>query len=418
MREITENKCQTRRRGDAEDEKNESDFIFFFFILNSEKILRLCVSALIILFLLTSAEAQSTNQSYPTAVTSNEISGAIKARDLGDARLTSYFYAFNGNQGDVFINVVANNFNGNIDVFTVNGLRLLTKIVVFADASVNETGRVIYLRKPERLILRVEGRTPNDDPATFRIKFAGSFQALGENEQPDAPDEPKVASRSDSDVRVNSVGTIIQVKPKSTPRETVAETKQIKKSVADETKAEESKKVNSEDVVQQISVETNTEKSVIAETNVKDKNERNIEVSEAGNKIEVSVTENASPQIEKQSENIERANPAVEEVKEPNISKTETIKPEGTAKTTGTTKNSRGLKRDAARKARDAKTAELNVALENIRLVVVLKDGAKIEKPMSEILRVGVDKGVLTVIAKDGTISRYSILDVAKMTIE
>jgi hypothetical protein len=51
-------------------------------------------------------------------------------------------------------------------------------------------------------------------------------------------------------------------------------------------------------------------------------------------------------------------------------------------------------------------------------LVVVLKDGAKIEKPMSEILRVGVDKGVLTVIAKDGTISRYSILDVAKMTIE
>jgi hypothetical protein len=99
------------------------------------------------------------------------------------------------------------------------------------------------LRKPERLILRVEGRTPNDDPATFRIKFAGSFQALGENEQTDAPAEPKVASGSDSDVRVNSVGTIIQVKPKPTPKETVAETKQIEKSVADETKAKNRKKL-------------------------------------------------------------------------------------------------------------------------------------------------------------------------------
>ncbi len=37
---------------------------------------------------------------------------------------------------------------------------------------------------------------------------------------------------------------------------------------------------------------------------------------------------------------------------------------------------------------------------------------------MSEVLRVGVDKGVLTLITKDGKIARYSILDVAKMTIE
>jgi hypothetical protein len=37
---------------------------------------------------------------------------------------------------------------------------------------------------------------------------------------------------------------------------------------------------------------------------------------------------------------------------------------------------------------------------------------------MSEILKVGVDKGVLTIISKEGASSRYSILDVAKMTIE
>lgn len=37
---------------------------------------------------------------------------------------------------------------------------------------------------------------------------------------------------------------------------------------------------------------------------------------------------------------------------------------------------------------------------------------------MSDVLKVGVDKGILTVIGKDGQIGRYSILDVEKMTIE
>ena len=114
-------------------------------------------------------QAQSTSQNFPTPVTSNEISGTIRARDLGDARLTGYFYVFNGSQGDIFINVVTKNFNGDIDVFTADNLRPLTKIVVYADTADNETGRVIYLRQPEKLILRVEGRTPDDNPATFRI---------------------------------------------------------------------------------------------------------------------------------------------------------------------------------------------------------------------------------------------------------
>ncbi|HUR98302.1 MAG TPA: hypothetical protein VMZ26_09590, partial [Pyrinomonadaceae bacterium] len=63
------------------------------------------------------ALGQSTDQGFPTPVTSNEISGTIKARDVGDARLTSYYYLFDAAQGDVFINVVARNFSGDIDVF-------------------------------------------------------------------------------------------------------------------------------------------------------------------------------------------------------------------------------------------------------------------------------------------------------------
>jgi hypothetical protein len=48
----------------------------------------------------------------------------------------------------------------------------------------------------------------------------------------------------------------------------------------------------------------------------------------------------------------------------------------------------------------------------------LFKDGTTIERPMSEVLRFTVDKGVLTVISKDGRIGRYSILDVAKVTIQ
>ncbi len=105
-------------------------------------------------FCISAAHAQSTSQSYPTPIVTNEISGTIKPRDIGDARLTDYFYTFNSNQGDVFINLVTTNFNGDIDIFNADGLKPITKIVVYADVAVNETGRVIYFRKPEKLILQ------------------------------------------------------------------------------------------------------------------------------------------------------------------------------------------------------------------------------------------------------------------------
>src|SRR5438552_821087 len=79
------------------------------------------------------APAQSSDQNFPTPVTSNELSGVIKARDIGDPRLTTYYYAFDGRQGDIFINVVTKNLSGDIDIFTAEGLRPLTKMVIYAD---------------------------------------------------------------------------------------------------------------------------------------------------------------------------------------------------------------------------------------------------------------------------------------------
>jgi hypothetical protein len=200
------------------------------------------------MFFSANLQAQSINQSYPTPITSNEISGQIPARDIGDARLTSYFYTFNAGQGDVFINVVTKNLNGDIDIFTADNLRPLSKITIYADASEGETGRVIYLRQSAKLVLRVEGRSPNDEAATYLIKFAGSFvPAIAAVNQ--ETETPTVKSDNQTDVRVNSVGTIIEVKPKPTPtpKEIIAE---VKKSEREITRRSEEKPVAGETVAE------------------------------------------------------------------------------------------------------------------------------------------------------------------------
>ena len=142
-------------------------------MLTKSKISKLAGYAFCALAFAVSAAAQSTDQNFPTPITSNEINGTIKARDVGDSRLTSYFYAFDGDQGDIFINVAIKNFTGDIDVFTAEALRPLTKMVIYADTDQTETGRLIYLRKGERLILRIEGRTP----MTTRRRFASNLAA-------------------------------------------------------------------------------------------------------------------------------------------------------------------------------------------------------------------------------------------------
>ena len=91
-----------------------------------------CVFLLLIFLFSSISNAQSTSSSYPTAISSNEISGRIAARDIGDSRLTTYYYVFNGNQGDIFINVLTKNLDGDIDIFTANGLKPLTKILIMS----------------------------------------------------------------------------------------------------------------------------------------------------------------------------------------------------------------------------------------------------------------------------------------------
>lgn len=335
--------------------------------LNTLRFLGICL--ICASFSVVGSKAQSTRVESPTPIVSNEVSGKIAARDIGDARLTRYYYVFNGTQGDIFLKIQSSNFNGDIDVFYADSMRPLTKISLFADSAPTQTGREIYLRKPERLILRVEGRTPNDDPATFSIRFDGSFAAI--TDAPSSEDDlPKVKNEVQGAVRVNSVGTIIE--PAAKPEE---------------------------------------KKEVIAKSN----DERSETVEKPANNSEAEAKES----VAEKEEDSGRSRTAVNKTAPRNTGvrrRTAAKTPPPRRKTTPARTTAK--RTPPAEPETETEAQKLAKALENINLVVLFKDGGKIERPLNEVLRFSVDKGILTIIAKNGAIGRHSMIDVAKVSIE
>src|SRR3989440_11507883 len=156
------------------------------------------------------AFAQSSDQNLPSPVLSKEISGRINALDLGDPRMTQHYYAFSASPGDLLITVEGHNLNGDVDVFTAVTFRPLMKTTMIATSQSSEIVKGIYLRAHQILILRVEARTPNDDPGTYHIRFAGTFEPFSGG-IPVAENIPAMESATDtSDAnRLSSVGATI-----------------------------------------------------------------------------------------------------------------------------------------------------------------------------------------------------------------
>ncbi|MGI8493976.1 MAG: hypothetical protein ACR2L1_01520 [Pyrinomonadaceae bacterium] len=321
--------------------------------------------------------SQSSSPEFPTAVSTNEITGSIPARDLGDARLTTFYYTFNGTQGDIFINISASNFTGDVDVFSAEGLRPISKISFYGDAALTETGRVIYLRKPDKLILRVQGRTPDDNAATFRIKFAGSFLAVEDNGENKQLALPTVNTEETSGIRVNSVGTIIKTTPTPESKKTIAETK------TDE--------------------ETKIEKAETTEEIVSENAAKVIVTNELGDKKS---EDEAKETAETPKKTPAKTKPAARNTRR------------GARRNTAAKTPAKSKTAENAEKTENAETSKTANPLENVRLVVLLKNGDKMEFPMPEVFRFSLNNGILTIITKDGKIQRTPIVDVQKMTIE
>jgi hypothetical protein len=346
----------------------------------------------VLIFLAYGIMAQSTNVDFPTPITKDEVKGKIPARDIGDSRLTSHYYVFDGRQGDIFINIEASNLDGDIDVFLAENLKPLTKINLYADSGLTQTGRELYLRKPERLILRIQGRTPNDDTATYSIKFTGSFQAVAAKTVAEEPKLPKVESESEGEVKVNSVGTIIETKPKPalSPKSAVA-----KNSTG---KIPEKSKSLPESVSTVKPKPTKTTPKT-ADTKIAESKK------ESEKKVESPVAEDLS-----KSEETDKVENKEVQTPKPRTTRTKT--------TTKKTLASARSKKSETVQPNSNPAEELAKALENVRLVVEFKDATRIERPMNDVVRFGVDKGILTIINKDGSIGKYSILEISKISVQ
>src|SRR5215212_6905385 len=173
------------------------------------KLVRLLCGILLLAAAALSAGAQSTDIGFPSPVRADEVSGTITARDLGDPRLTRYFYSFTGTPGDLVITVEGRNLEGDVDVFTTGALRPLAKISLYAGSSSSGGSQTIYLRTRQSLILRVEARTPNDAEGSFRVKFGGAFEPLGAEVPDPEPVVPTVTSESKGR-RVTATGARIE----------------------------------------------------------------------------------------------------------------------------------------------------------------------------------------------------------------
>jgi hypothetical protein len=172
------------------------------------RLVALCNALALLLLLSISVAAQSTDMEYPTLVRSNELSGTIVPRDLGDPRLTRYFYSFTGTPGDLIVAVESKNLEGDVDVFTASTLRPLAKVSMYASGTTSNGSKTIYLKTREPLILRVEARTPNDDEGSFRVRFDGAFEPISSDVPDREPVVPTVSSASNGR-RVTATGARI-----------------------------------------------------------------------------------------------------------------------------------------------------------------------------------------------------------------
>lgn len=320
---------------------------------------------LLILFVLFAVPtlAQSTNESFPTPVNASEISGVIAARDIGDARLTRHFYTFFADNGDLNLTVETTNFDGDVDLFEAGTLRPIAKITITALSDASKTSRIVYFRQRQQVVLRVEGRTLSDDAARYRISFSGSFAAATGLPQPPDDFEPK-ASRALSEeavARVNSAGAIIEVLPPKEPVKPVVEP--------------------TPEPVEEATTATTTRPARTPRTR-----------------------RTPTPRRTTPPKPVETPE-TTEEPVEP------APKPRPTPRRTTTPR------RTAPRRTTEPVEPQPD-PLANVRLTIQLKNGDLIERPMSEVFRISVDKGQLTVISKSGKIERFNLLEVTKFSIE
>jgi hypothetical protein len=327
-------------------------------------------------------------------VQTNEVAGTIAARDIGDARLTDYFYTFTGVPGDLLITIESKNLNGDLDIFTAAELRPLLKITVYAE-STSVITKSIYFRKRESLILRIEARTPNDDGGTFHIRFSGSFEPITEGPSLEAEsraaEESKATSKSTGrkGTRVSSVGARIEEPPSevaAAPAPTPAASAATPEESAEVAKPAPSKTTRRGRAAARRTQTKPAAASEEAKPATGDTSEANKEAADTAKK--------ENPAKETPAPTAETAKEIADTESEP--------------KTAG---------RGATRRTPKTKPTAEPEPESGQRLVIEIKDGTRIEFLMSTVRSVTVYNGQIVVVGNDGKVERVSMANVARMSI-
>jgi hypothetical protein len=247
------------------------------------------------------------------------------------------------------------------------------KTTLIATSQSSEITKAIYLRTHQILILRVEARTPSDDPGTYHIHFGGTFAPfsggipVAENSAPAETSPDKFDPN-----RLSSVGATI-------PRpveETIAEPKPSREK-ATEKSAEETATAKT----------TATEKPATTSRRTTPRNPRR-GTRPAAKPAPAKKTESTETQTESKETKSEEEKPAV------------TDRPA------------------EATQPSSEKPKSQEVAPAGAHLVIEEKDGTRIDRPMSTVRRVIVEGGTIVIVLKSGKIERIQMADVAKFAIE
>jgi hypothetical protein len=340
--------------------------------------------------LASTAFAQSSDQSLPTPVLTNEINGTITALDLGDARLTRHFYAFEANPGDLIVTMDSNKLNGDIDVFTAVTFRPLMNTTMYANTQMPEVTKSIFLRVHQILILRVEARTPNDEAGVYHIRFRGSFEPFSGGipvaEAAESTAESPRSSRGTK--RVSSVGATIA----EPPAETAAKAEPTPAPVTEPRAVATGPETENSKTATETAKKPDAPKSASTKTTARS-TPRN--------------TRRRAPARSKPT-----AQPKEPAETSPNKTETEATTESETVKkeTPGGGKTPAGVP--------EKPTQEITPPPTGVRLVIEQKDGTKIDRPMSTVRRIVVEGNVIVIVMKTGRIERVPMSVVTRMAIE
>jgi hypothetical protein len=325
------------------------------------------------------AFAQSIEADSPTPITASEVSGKIAARDVGDARLTRYFYILSVAPGDLLVTVESSNLNGDVDLFTAGTLRPLAKVSMYASESETKATKSIFLKQRQQIVLRVEARSANDNDGVYRIRFEGSFEALpnsalASGTTPATPRAPEVSStRSSGTKRVSAAGARLPEEVK----ETVAESKAAQPQPSPS--------------------------PTVAETTATTTTPEPVTTARRTPRVPRKSTRTPPPANTASAQPVRNRTPRVRSANKP------------TPASSATAATARAAK--PSPQPTTERTASAAIAA-SPRLVIEFRSGAKTERSMSSVRRVTIDNNQLVIVNRDGKIERQQLADVLRFSIE